>query len=53
MGSLSKRIVRKVSEPEEKKGFTDFVQERPLDLIVRRLHRRIGNATRTRKARKQ
>lgn len=47
------QIERHLNTPEEKKSFTDFVRERPLDTTYRKLVRKTLNALRTRKARKQ
>ena len=52
MGSQTKKIVRHLAQPELEKTFTDFVTERPLDLKLRKLTRRVTNQLRTRKARK-
>lgn len=49
----SKQIQRHLNTPEEKKAFTDFIRERPLDVKYRRLVKRALNAVRTRKAKKQ
>jgi hypothetical protein len=51
--SLAKGIRKRLATPEEKKGFTDFVKERPLDLTLRRLTRKVAAGHRTRKASKQ
>jgi hypothetical protein len=49
----AKQIVRHLAEPEEKKGLTDFIRERPLDVTYRRMVRKALNNVRTRKAKKQ
>lgn len=51
--SAARRARAKVAKEEGLANFTTCIKERPLDLIVRRLQRRLGNATRTRKAKKQ